>query len=244
MGSVKRAHKICSPTPHGPSGIPLPAGRFLLSDSPLPCTARRSAATILAVSRTGLSTMDDRELRQQICQAASHLWMHGLLAGEAGLIAAEYHRRRYLATPAGARRANLHPNRLIAIDLAGLGLEGDDDLPAERWASHRAAYESVLERPPASHDAGVITATVAVHPPSLLALTQRSDGPGPLELIGHPPVPQAKTDDKDALLDALGHSRCVLLDRRELFAVGRTLDTALSAVEHAEHAAKITFLAR
>ena len=73
---------------------------------------------------------DENELREQLCQAAGHLWQRGLVSGTRATVSVELHRRRYLVTPAGRRQAGLSPDDLVTIDLHGADLRGTDKGPS------------------------------------------------------------------------------------------------------------------
>ncbi len=145
--------------------------------------------------------MDDQSLRIAVCAAAHQLWQRGLLAGDGGLLSVQLHRRRFMVTPTGRRRADLRPEDLVGVGLSGSDLTDGRGVPTELWLPHRIAYEVGESRDdprgrrdtppdpsPASQSRGkfippppVTGATVLATPPHVLAVLQlarsRPDAP-------------------------------------------------------------------
>ena len=205
--------------------------------------------------------MDENKLRTQVCDAARQLWMRGLVTGEGGMVTVEAHRRRYLATPTGRRRADLEPQDLAMIDQSGENLHGEGGLPERVWRPHRAAYRAgfggelrTAAGPaalPPPQDAGgrAIRATVLCTPPhleALLRLREMGDGTdadadGPVALPGvgtllrldpQDPVPAADLWRAPALI-VCGHG---------VMTTGPTLAAAVNAAEAVAHAAMVALI--
>lgn len=200
--------------------------------------------------------MDEDRLRNQICLTAHQMWVRGLIAGDAGIISTELHRRRYLVTPMHARRADLQPDQIICVDVGGLNIQGGSGLNDTHWHPHRAAYQATLRMPAPGEPASAgghstsdrnrpahrrsISATILAHPPIVLALMRlaREDATD-LTLPGLPPIPIVAGDDEQALSDALAVGPGVALRSTGLLAAGPDLPSALNWIEKVEHAARI-----
>ncbi|MEM8739661.1 MAG: class II aldolase/adducin family protein [Planctomycetota bacterium] len=186
--------------------------------------------------------MDEAKLRQQVCNASHQLWMRGLIAGADGLVALELHRRRYIVTPPGRRRINLHPEDLVCVDLEGRDLMAESDLQPEHWSPHRVVFQHTMRAQPEEirrGDAREVKATVLGTPPKLTALLALEPEATALRLHGHPPVPIVWPQDETALRTAILKHPVVALQGTGLFASGATLGQTLSSLEHAEQAADI-----
>lgn len=182
--------------------------------------------------------MDEHQLRQQLCQATQQLWTRGMAPGDSGAVSLECHRRRYLITPPGRRRSNLHNEDLLVVDIGGEAVEGHV-LPAAYWRPHRLAYHS--------NGHGVagpgVHAAIVARPPMTLALLRRNAGADRLDLLGAAPLLCCERDDEDAITTALGESNVVAIDDGHILAVGPDLNIALNALERLEHAATIELAA-
>lgn len=203
--------------------------------------------------------MDENKLRTQVCDAARQLWMRGLVTGEGGMVTAEAHRRRYLATPAGHRRADLAPQDLALIDQSGENLHGEGGLSERLWRPHRAAYRAGFggelrtaagpaSLPPPQESGGrAIRATVLCTPPhleALLRMRELQDGDeahGPLELPGIGTLLRLDPDDPVPAAD-LWRAPALIVCGRSVMTTGPSLAAALSAAEAVAHAAMVALI--
>ncbi|MEX0653190.1 MAG: class II aldolase/adducin family protein [Phycisphaeraceae bacterium] len=187
--------------------------------------------------------MNEVRLRQQLCQLTHQLWARGLIVADAGLLSVELHRRRYLATPAGARRASLEPEGLVCVDLGGENIQGGPGFAPERWRPHRLAYQldAELETPRTGEsegEPGLIRATALTTPPHLLALMRAGRQPLPLAGFAHP-LPLVEASDDDALRRGLQRHGAVAIHGAGLLTAGATLDAVVNLAERIEHVATI-----
>ena len=185
--------------------------------------------------------MDEATLRTQVCQAAQQLWMRGMLVADKGMVTAEVHRRRFLATPQGKRRADLRADDLFCVDVGGHNIDGEGALDQTDWRPHRIAYRlGQLNAGPGD----VITATVLAHPPITTGLIRLAKKAAALQLDHLPALPLLEADDEAGIEDALRQSQLIALRGQGILAVGDTLTAAINRIECLEHAARIHLVTR
>ena len=182
--------------------------------------------------------MNEAYLRDQLCQCAHQLWLRGLVAGDAGLVSVEVHRRRFLVTPPGRRRAALAPDHVMCVDMGGQNIQGEGGVDERDWRPHRLAYQLSLERSLEAGDARTpaFAASVLATPPAVLAAAR-------LGLAEALELPSAPSDDEAALRQALGQHPALLIAGRGLLTLGTTLEEAHNRVEQLELAAAIELAA-
>jgi len=185
--------------------------------------------------------MDEHQHRQQLCQAAAHLWTRGMAPGDSGVISLECHRRRYLVSPPGRRRSNLQSEELLVVNMSGEAVEGHV-LPTGYWGPHGTAYHvngrSTTKASPGIH------AAIVVRPPMTLALLRRRADAKRIEIPDCDPlIVLDRADDEAALTEALAQTTTIALGPRQIMAVGPDLNAVLSALERVEHAALIELAA-
>ncbi len=186
--------------------------------------------------------VDERQLRHAICQAAYQLWTRGLIAGDGGAVTAELFRRRFLTTPAHARRAELQPEQVICVDIGGMNVQGPGGLPEIAWRPHRAGYKLNLAEAGALMEIGsrkrVITATALVEPPIVMALLRQRPDADELEL-GDLRVPVRHIDEENDIASALRVSPGVALRGVGLLCAEATLAATLNWIERVDQQARI-----
>ncbi|HEX7009822.1 MAG TPA: class II aldolase/adducin family protein [Phycisphaeraceae bacterium] len=191
--------------------------------------------------------MDEATLRRQVCQAVHQLWTRGLIAGDEGVVTAQLHRQRFLATPPHRRRADLEPQDLVCLDMEGASIQGQAGLDPSAWRPHRAAYLAGAERE-AHADSGsgqppLIRATILAMPVSVAALVRSCDGAARLNIAGTS-LPVLDLEDEQGFHQALEESPVAALRSGELLACGPSLAQVLNRVETIEHAARIELILR
>jgi len=188
--------------------------------------------------------MEDLALRERICQGAQQLWLRGLLAGDAGLLTVEAHRRRFLVTPPGKRRSDLLPLDLMNVDLGGVDMNNGPALAPELWRPHRIAYQIDRDSAPGiTSTSAPVRATLLAHPPALTALILQQPQTQELLIFGQPGLPILDpTADDPTLLAAIQARRSLYLRNQGLFLAAADLAAALSLAERLEQAALITIL--
>ncbi len=188
--------------------------------------------------------MDEMVLRQRVCDIARQLWQRGLMVADDGLISVEIHRRRFLVTPPGVRRAELAPRSLLVTDLTGKGPALQGLLPDAQWLPHRVVYQTrddgVLRtrEPHGPDDAPAVRATILSRPPMLSALVRRMTGAGAID-IGDEVLPVASSTDEASLAKVFSRGNAAALPGSGILVVGSTLDAALNLLERLELAATI-----
>ncbi len=183
--------------------------------------------------------MDETRLREQLCQAVGQLWTRGMIVGADGMVCAEVHRRRYLATPVGLRRIDLTPNDLICVDIGGENVQGGEGIPIKLWQPHRDIFQSRSD--PADD---VLRASALIEPPHIMALLASRDGVTELDLGLGAAVPVVEQDDDPALRQALQDATEAVLRGRGLLVASTDLAQTLNRIERIEMAASIQLATR
>ncbi len=181
--------------------------------------------------------MNEAYLRELVCQTSHQLWLRGLVAGEGGLVSVEVHRRRYLVTPPGARRAALSPEQVMCVDMGGQSIQDEASVEEAAWRPHRLAYQASLERGlETGDDRQAVGASILATPPGVLAAVRCGLG----EALS---VASVAGDDEAALRAALAAHRAIALSGLGLLSLGATLAEAHNRVEQLELAAAIELAA-
>src|SRR5688572_9653576 len=163
--------------------------------------------------------------------------MRGLLVGDGGLISAEVHRRRYLVTPPGRRRAKLNEPDHWMVDLGGIPLGGGTPIDEGAWKPHRFLYHIDVERQagaPANGRLAPIRAAILATPPMTLALLHLQPTADRLTL-GAATLPVVRRFDEASLVAAVTNSDTVALVCSEapscVLAAGEDVWQAVNALE-------------
>jgi len=188
---------------------------------------------------------DEAVHRESICRVARELWLRGFLAGAGGMLTAECHRRRYLATPPGRRRAALDPAELLYVDAGGVVFQTEQPLDEALWQPHRLAYQATLASPSNLRDAPLtIAATVLCQPPCVLAWHALHHGENPLAFAGGISLAVVSMDDQSRFNEALRSDHAVLIPQLGLLTAGSTLDAAANLAEQLEQQAALDLATR
>ena len=59
--------------------------------------------------------MDDRRLREQICEVCRRLWQQGFAAANDGTVSAKLGDGMYLVTPSGYSKNDITPDGLLTV---------------------------------------------------------------------------------------------------------------------------------
>jgi L-fuculose-phosphate aldolase len=186
--------------------------------------------------------MRARDAAREIVRCCRSLWRAGLIAGADGNVSVRYRPDRLLVTPRGLLKAELSPNDLVAVDLAGRHRRGSREATTE-LDLHLRVYRRRM-------DCGAV---VHAHPPAATAFAVAGHPfPGdvlpeiPL-LMGQVPVVPYATTGTPALGDAaepfLGAHEAVLLANHGALTWGVDLAQARIRMESLEHAARIILAA-
>ena len=188
---------------------------------------------------------DEHRLREAMVAFGKSLFDRGLTAGSSGNISARL-ADGWLVTPTNASLGTLDPARIAKLDWSGQPLSGDP--PSKESPLHRALYE-------VRHGAGASVHLHATHSAaaSCFADLDADDCIPPLTAyfvmkIGRLPlVPYFRPGDP-ALAEAvrgLAHRHsAVLLANHGPVVSGRTLESAVYAIEELEETAKLFLLLR
>jgi len=176
--------------------------------------------------------MDEAQLRGRFCAALNQLWTRGMIVGRDGMLCCEVHRRRYLATPPGARRVDLTPNDLICVDIGGENVQAGEGIEPEAWQPHRDAYQSHMDPSDISLGASAI-----LEPVHVMALALKTGGDA-LDLNGES-IRLINAQDTGAMRSVIADTPLALIRGRGLFIAAEGLDELLNRIERLEHAAAI-----
>ena len=177
--------------------------------------------------------MDEQPLREQFCQALNQLWTRGWIIGADGMLCSELHRRRYLVTPIGKRRADLKPDDLICVDIGGEDVQGGENLPPELWQPHRDAYQTHIDESGMS-----LKASAEIESVKIATLLTWQNGNDHLEL-GSESIPIINGQDNSAIRDVLSNTTEVVLSGRGLFLAAADLPTLLNRIERIDYLAAL-----
>jgi len=190
-----------------------------------------------------MSTVNERELREQLVRAGHLCYQQGLLVALDGNLSARLSDDLVLCTPAGCHKGLLEASDLIVVDLSGKKLRGDGE-PTSELAMHLACYRL---RPD-------IQAVVHAHPPTCIAFTvagvsmARCVLPEVVLTLGTVPTLEYDTTGTQALADRVGEAilshDAVMMDRHGAVCVGTSPLDAFCKLETMEHMAKIMKAAR
>lgn len=179
-----------------------------------------------------------RSLALELVAAGARLAEAGLILPREGNLSARLDAGAYLLTPTGADKG-----RLRAVDLVEVRLD-DARLPpaaSSDAATHRSLYR---ERPD-------VRAVVHAHPPWVLALSRRGEGPdtslldegvaylGEVSLVGStggPAVPSG-----DGVVAAMAGTTAAVLHRHGAITVAGTVEEALFRMLLLERLAELTW---
>ncbi len=184
-----------------------------------------------------------------VAQAAQQLWLRGAIAGDGGLITGELTRRRYIVTPARRRRADLPAEQLQCVDLGGVDIARERDVPKGLWWPHRVAYQvamgvtadgssSSASSPP------VIRSTIAATPPYTVVLANLHGGHDAIRFPSHPDVPILPPAGEDQLRVVLQDASIAFIKGIGVFVTAPALPTALNKLEQLELACQIALITR
>jgi len=180
-----------------------------------------------------------RVLRRKVARAARRMAELGLVRGSSGNVSVRWG-DIILITPTGIVYEHLHPPQVIAIDLAGRVVSGIG-APSSEWRMHVAIYRARED----------VRAIVHTHSPYATAASFRARLPmghdeGKLLFGEEIPIsrhaPPGTWQLAEAVAEALGQGKAVLIARHGAVAVGRTLTEALFLAEKLEEVAQLDLL--
>ena len=184
--------------------------------------------------------MDEAPLAEQVCELAHQLWLRGLLVADTGLISVETHRKRYLITRPGRRRADLSPEDLMTIDLGGVAVNSPTSIDLLTWLPHRLAYQRRTPLDGRTGPGGCVGATILANPPMAAAILQRQpQAVGTLNFGPCCTVAVADTADDPAVKAAVESYQSIAIRDLGLLCIAGDLASAVNRLENVEHAATV-----
>ena len=187
---------------------------------------------------------DESAQRDVICRLARDLWLRGFIAGDGGMFTCECHRRRYLATPPGKRRASLTPPDLLLVDSGGVDLRTEHPLDQSVWKPHRLAYALARNERDAAEAPGSIAATLLCTPPCIAAWHNLHPGDLILEFASGSALTVAAVENDTRFAEALRRDGAVLIPQLGLLTTGPTPDIAANTAERLEQYAAVDLATR
>lgn len=187
--------------------------------------------------------MNETQLRESICRFGASLYQRGLTAGSSGNISVRT-KDGWLLTPTNTSLGSLDPARLSKMDWNGTLLAGDP--PSKEAFLHRAMYD---ER----DSAGAIVHLHSTHSAAVSCMSGLDSHscippltPYFVMKIGQLPlVPYHRPGDPrlgDAIRGMAGKHSAVLLANHGPVVSGKTLESAVYAIEELEETAKLFLL--
>ena len=187
--------------------------------------------------------MASPEAGQQMIRCCRSLWEAGLIAGADGNVSMRLGPDRLLVTPRGVPKAELTPEDLVEVDLAGRRVQGFQEATTE-LDLHLRVYSR-------REDCGAV---VHAHPPTATGFAVAGQGlpgdvlPEIVLLMGEVPcVPYATTGTSalgDAVEPYLNRHVALLLANHGALTWGREVTQARLRMESLEHGARILVAAR
>src|SRR6056297_1473660 len=99
-------------------------------------------------------TENEKQLRDDICEAGRRLWQRGMVASNEGNISVRLDAGRIICTPTGVSKGFMDPDEMAVVSMDGESLS--DVQASSEVGLHLAAYD---ERPD-------VRAVVHAHPPT------------------------------------------------------------------------------
>jgi L-ribulose-5-phosphate 4-epimerase len=182
-------------------------------------------------------------IREEVWQLHLELPKNNLVTWTGGNVSARDPETGYVVIkPSGVRYENLRPEHLVIVDLDGKHIEGDLK-PSSDTASHLYIYRHRTDINGVVHThSPYATAFAAVGRPIPVYLTAIADefgGPipcGGFALIG-------SEDIGRVVVESIGDSPAVLLDRHGVFTIGTTPERAVKAAVMVEDVARTVWYA-
>lgn len=182
--------------------------------------------------------MDDRRLREQICEVCRRLWQQGFAAANDGTVSAKLGDGMYLVTPSGYSKNDITPDGLLTVGPDGEILRGPEGLrPSSEIWLHLVCYR---ER----KDVGGV---VHAHPPAATGFAvahQPLDLPGKIEAVLIPCAIPLTEEAPETVRPYLQGYDAYLLANQGALTVGSDVLAAHARMETLEHWARIRLIAR
>lgn len=185
--------------------------------------------------------MNEKELKDQICDVCHKMWQLGWVAANDGNVSAKIDEHTYLATPTGISKAFITPEKLIKINEKGEILEAQEGYkPSSEIKMHLRCYQkrddvwSVIH----AHPPGATGFAVAHKAMDMYNMIEDVAviGAVPLTPYGTP----STTEVPDSIEPYLEEHDVMLLENHGALAVGSDVYTAFYRMESLELWAKIT----
>lgn len=187
--------------------------------------------------------MDERELRETICEIGKRVWQRGMASANSGNISARLDGETVLITPTLVSKGFMRPEQLLAVDLAGEVLRGEG-YPTSETPMHLRLYR----------ERGDIGGVVHAHPPMATAFAVAGKAldlhliPEAVLFLGEIPlVPfhlPGSAELAESIVPYLERHDAVLLQNHGVLCWGSDVEQAYHRLETAEFSATITFYAQ
>ena len=185
--------------------------------------------------------MDERALKEFMCDIGSRIYRNGFVAANDGNITVKLNDEEYLTTPTGVSKGYLTPDMIVKVNEKGERLEGTWK-PSSEVKVHLRVYKERKDVGAVvhAHPPYATTFAVAHIPLDKYILPEAVCALGAVPIV---PYAQPSTQElADALIPYLPHYDAFLLENHGTVTVGKDLNTAYFKTETLEYNAKIVYL--
>jgi L-fuculose-phosphate aldolase len=182
-------------------------------------------------------------LRQQIVDIGKQMYDKRFIVATDGNLSIRLSPDRFLVTPSGVCKGNLHVDDLLLVDKEGRKLQGDKK-PTSELTMHLCVYRQRSD----------VQAVIHAHPPFVIACSVAGLSlsnfflPEVIYSLGTiPTVPYATPGTEagaGAIQEAIREHDALILPYHGSLTVGRNLEEAFQKLEQMEHVAKIFAVAK
>lgn len=187
--------------------------------------------------------MNEKNLKELICDIGKRIYANGFVAANDGNITVKLNDKEYLTTPTGISKGYLTPAMIVKVNEKGEPLEGHYR-PSSEVKVHLRIYEgredvgAVVH----AHPPYATTFSVAHIPLDSYILPEAVYGLGAVPIV---PYAQPSTQElADSLIPYLQDYDAFILENHGTVTVGEDLIKAYYKTETLEYNAKITYLTR
>lgn len=187
--------------------------------------------------------MDERTLREEICEIGRRMWQRGMASANSGNISARLAENRVLITPTLVSKGFMSPEQILLLDLEG-NILGGEGRPTSETPMHLRLYRQKQD----------IGAVVHAHPPVATGFAvagkalDRHLVPEAIIFLGEVPVVPFRMPGSpelgEAVVPYLEEHDAVLLENHGVLCWGADLEQAYHRLETLEFYAMVTLVSQ
>ncbi len=187
--------------------------------------------------------MDERALREEICEIGRRMWQRGMASATSGNISARLAEDRVLITPTLVSKGFMKPEQILQVDLEG-NILGGEGVPTSETPMHLRIYRERSD----------IGAVVHAHPPVATGFAvagralDRHLLPEAIIFLGEVPVVPFRMPGSpelgEAVVPYLEEQDAVLLENHGVLCWGSDLEQAYYKLETLEFYATVTLVSQ